>query len=519
MDDDEPEEGRSPQEADYEPEEEEQDPDCPYQSIIQDLNLETGGDVLHIGLPALSPFATVPSILKAVAVAVIASADGAVRVLQIPLAPPEDSRKENVVTEIVRSQIQLSAGGPVPSAIATKFLPADVQGLPVQRRQHDDRHQLLVASADRSLSIWTISITETAMLPENSKRLHKTPLESPTTHLAFHPSSRSSSLLLADHSGAARVFDLRATKTLGRPASSDSAHSRATSIEEPGNWIVAFQAPYRSAKDSLSNSALVRRKKILDAQWVLSGKGIITLLDDGHWGIWDATGSMRRGKNVDEFVIDGYLASAASNEPVESSLPRKGLSKLAPMTPNTRKSKAEQLFTAPAKVSGAAPRGGISVASNHSRSGQADESLVMWYDSDVYSVTSMQSFWQRSNSNGGGLGSLYTPGLAHISDLNLFNENITSISQFSWKSSTTGIGQMNTLRDLLLATESRAIILLALRPPSPSRTLFEVPERPASAYHDQQMLDAGALSTEGLDRMIDSMQAGNAAPRRVGFAS
>lgn len=475
--------------------------------------------MLHVAIPALPPSASIPGILQKVAVIVIASADGSLRTLQIPLAPPEDARKDEFIEQIVRTQIELVASGPLPRAIAIKLLRTEDQATTARTRQQDSAYQFLVACANRSLSIWTAPVVEHAIVADRSKRIHKLALHSPAAHLSFHPSSKSSALLLTDVSGAVRIFDPYATRMPQRPASSGSSHSNAPMTTELGNWVITFQAPFENIKESDVSPALVRRKKVLDAEWVLTGKGILTLLDDGQWGVWDVTGSTRPGKNLQEFVLEGYLASATSSEPAEPTLPKKGLSKLAPMTPNTRKSKAEQLFTAPTKVQGTAARGGISVAANHSRSGQADETVAMWYNSEVYSITSMQSFWQRSTSNGGGIGSLYAPGLSHISDLDLFNENITSLSQFSSRSSSAGIGQMNTQRDLLVSAESRAIVLQALRPSTTTRTLFEVAERPAAAHRDQQMLDAGALGTDGLDRMLDNMQSGNTATRRVGFAS
>jgi hypothetical protein len=142
----------------------------------------------------------------------------------------------------------------------------------------------------------------------------------------------------------------------------------------------------------------------------------------------------------------------------------------------------------------------------------------MWYGNELYSITSMQTFWQRSTNNKGSFGSLYSPGISHITDIRLFHENITSVAHFSAQLSSAGIGQMNTQRDLLISAEHRFIILQALRPPTPSRQLFQqVADRPVS--RDQHMLDAGNLDIDGMDRLLDNMAGGgNRSPRKVGFA-
>lgn len=103
------------------------------------------------------------------------------------------------------------------------------------------------------------------------------------------------------------------------------------------------------------------------------------------------------------------------------------------------------------------------------------------------------------------------------------NENITSISQFSAKVSSSGLGQMNTPRDFLISAEHRFIIHQSTRPPAASKGLFEKALATAAAAptdRDQRMLDAGELDVGGMDRMLDSMaNAGAARTRRVGFAA
>lgn len=509
------------EENEFEADEEELDPDCPYPSIMQELNLDIQQEVLHVAVPSLHSSSLTPPLLRTTALVAIAQSDGGVRLLQIPLAPPADIDKAAVAHQIARSKLGLASDGPIPSDLAMKFYPVDNQAQTGLRRQQEGvEGHLLVAAASRKLKIWIMSVTADTLAGEEEgmfEQAQSVPLSSPATHLAFHPSTRFAQLLLVDVSGSSRIYDPYAQKTLStRPGSSDSQLQAPRATGSPGKWIMTYHAGFPSTKEQDAPPALARRKKILDAKWVLGGKCILALMEDGQWGIWDLTGGLRDSKRGEDFVLDGYLSSAS--HVVDTTKSKKGLSGLAPMTPNTRKAKSEELFGSASKASGVAPGGGISVSSTAPRTGQTDESIVMWFNADVYTITSMQQFWQRSTSNGGGFGSLYAPGLAHITDIDLISENITSISQFRSQSSSAGIGHMNTQRDLLVTGEHRAVILQNLRPATPSRGLFQqqLAERPAS--RDTAMVDTGFGSDlDGINAVLDSMNSANAS-RKVGFA-
>ena len=502
---------------DSETEEEELDSDCPYPSIVQDLNIDMETAVLYVALTPL-PAATValaPGLLKSVALVTVASADGTIRVVQIPLMPPSADSKQEIIAEIKRIQIELSTSGPIPLDLATKITGRGSSQEPSpDNRSGSVEGELLVAVASRSLTIWTIPIIDGELTTTENLQLMKTPLPSTAIKLSFHPSSRATQLLLADESGTVRIYDVHASKASSmQPTSHDSAQSANVA---PGartrTYQTAFQSPGAAPNVPV---ALARRKQILSASWVLAGKAIFVLLEDGEWGIWDFTSSSQSNNKQDDFIIRGFLGSTTSTESTDQAKPKRGLTKLAPMTPNTRKAKAEDLFHGIPKVPGAASRGGISVASSIPRPRGVDESVIIWYDGGVYAITSMQSFWQRSVSGGGGFGSLYSPGLTHLSDINLMNENITAISQFNPNSST--LEQMSLQRDLVISAEHRLVILQSLRPQTLSRVLFEkTAERPTS--RDQKMLDAGQLDIGGMDRMLDSMTTGDNRVRRVGFA-
>lgn len=521
-DDDVPQQESQQLAEDFDDDEEELDPDCPYPSIVQELDYNLEATVTRVAIPSLSNSAITPNVLRGNAVFVVAAADGRTILVHVPLLPPrDDEQKEELARSIAASAVELAPAGRIAMDVAVKFLPIDNQPLTAPKRHQEGiEGHLLIASASRTLNIWSMPVAADATVADDTQLLRRAPVSSPSARLSFHPSTRSAQVLLADATGCARIYDPYASNTQQRrPTSSDSTIEPALSTAEPGRWVMAYHAPFRSGRDTADFSqALAHRKKILDAKWILAGKGILALLEDGQWGIWEAAGSTKAGRSIENFAVEGYLGPAATHDAAEPSNPLKGLSKLAPMTPNTRKAKQEQLFTGTAKIPGTAARGGVSVSPISSYTGQSDESIAMWYNSEVYTITSIQQFWQRSTTSGGSIGSLYSPGLAHLTDIDTMHENITSISHFATKSSSAGIGQMNTRRDLLISAEYQAIIQQTIRPPTPVRQLFQAAERPAN--QDQQMLDAGSLDLDGMDRMLDNITSGIApVARKVGFAA
>ncbi|KXT15519.1 hypothetical protein AC579_3382 [Pseudocercospora musae] len=505
----------------FEEAEEEQDPDCPYPSIIEDLNVDFGSAdkpvaALHLATTSIADNTAAPHVLKSSAIVAAASSDGKLRVLQIPLMPPADEAKERASREIVTSAIELDLGAyhiaNLPASLAVKFLAREHQRSNALIAPNDHVEGfLLVVSAGRTLRTWTIPVTADAIVRDDAENLHTLSLPSPAISVSLHPSPRSSQLLLVDATSAVRMYEpLASPAPRRRPGSSDSTSLLSTTASTPGRWITTFHPAFQPPRDASAVSvAFSRRKKVLDAKWILGGRGALALLEDGEWGIWDVM-SPPKGKSVEEFALNGFLDTAARTETAEPAKQRQGAARLAPSTPNTRKAKQDQLFSGTPKTpSNVAPRGGISISPYSIKAGAGDESVILWYNGQIYSIASIGRFWQQGTSGG-----LYSSSLTHIPNINLMQENVTSISQFASKTAGSGIGSMNTQRDLLVSAEHRAIILQSTRPPTPSRQLFHAAERPVS--RDQQMLEYGELDLDGIDNMLDSM----AAPaRRVDFLS
>lgn len=505
----------------YEVEQDEQDPDCPFPSIIQDVDIDLDADVLRLAVPSFSSFVVpdIPALAKTHMILAVACSNARVLLLTIPLAPPKPGTEQAFIDEEIE-ELELEGDSTIAYDLAVKVMPKDADQSSLARNRPkagrgDTDGRLLVTAVATGLNLWSVNLNLDSISKSGRPLLPIMHSSSSGSIISFHSSSKSGQLLVANRSGNVRIYDAFATGTPDQTTlSREPAPTSYTRHKDVGRWILSYHSPFHASTDS---PALARRKKILAASWVLASRGILVLLENGEWGVWDLTGSTQAGRSCEDFALRGFLGSSSAAEHVESGKHRKTASKLAPMTPNTRKAKAENLFSGTPKASGVAATGGISVALSSDRVGKVDENIIIWYNGDVYSIPSMQAFWQRSTNSGGGFGSLYAPGLTHISDINLMNENITSISQFASKATTTGLGQMNTQKDLLVSAEHRFVILQSLQALVPPKRLFqqELAERPAS--HDHRMLDAGELDLNGMDRVLDSM-AGNGRVRRVGFA-
>lgn len=396
--------------AEFEDDEDEVDPDSPYPPIIQDLDLDLGFSAHCLATATLPSTATrTPQLLRTNAVVALAGLDGSCVVLSIPLKPPSHSAKRQLLHTVLTSRIDLHGRQTVPRSLSVKTVLAHGDGAVGT----DDADHLLVATCAETLQTFRLSIAPDRILYEPVHQPHYIPLPFLAHHVSFHPSPRAMQILVADTAGAARIYDLAPLPApTSRPVSRDSPVVQPFSTIHGGKWITAFLTSFIS-----DPSAVARRKQILDAKWVFGGRAILALLEDGEWGIWDFSGSLRGGRNIVDFVLHGFLGSSLSSEAVQPAQSKKPTSKLAPMTPNTRKAKAEILFTGAPKVAGVAPYGGIFVAlTSSSRTAQQDEAVLMHYGTDLYSIPSLQSLWQRS-STGTTTGPYQATSIIHITDM------------------------------------------------------------------------------------------------------
>jgi hypothetical protein len=568
-DDDEPAQAATQQpapEAEFEDEEEELDPSQPYPSFVQQLRLALNTQVLHIAVPqiptvsSLRPADTVPAILTKKLVFAVTCADCTVRVITLPLSPPPDSVKEkpySAQSQFGEETVKVHAHQSIPRGVTITWTSRseskdqsdddmDIDGegdarmgrhRPTsrsrQRNQVEEGFDLLVATHSAELGgllkIWRFQLAEASLIATHPIAPYKTvTLRKPASRVTFntaqYPKRRHSQLLIADSTGTARIYDMIASGSR-RPRASGGQ-------SETGAFIGTFRSTFQSVKSNAHTpAALATRKPIIDATWVSDGRHILLLLADGEWGVWDIDRSgPSPPANPSAFSLRGYVGTAEkeANASGASSPKRTGRSLLAPMTPNTRRKKEETLFQGSASTSVFALRGGISIASLPSSSGTASEdSVIIWYGSEVYRIADLAKFWARTASANSG-NSLPSPGLAQIQDITLFGEAITSISQFE---TTSQASRMAVPRETLVSAERRLIIGTSTSKPlgRDVNTMFaqEQAEDDEARRTDQALLSHGELDLGGMDRLLEDMNGsgtisksltlGN--PRKVLFAS
>ncbi|KAF2623370.1 hypothetical protein BU25DRAFT_177902 [Macroventuria anomochaeta] len=557
--------------AEFEEEEEELDPDQPYPSIVQQVHLSFNTEVLHIAVPqvptvsALRPAETIPAIFSKKLVFTATCADSTIRVVTLPLSLPPHAAREKPWSassqygeEVIKFHGHQSIARGVTMTWTSRGEPSakhetddevdvdaegDVGATPGRRRRKQQSRSrsrpgtaagfdILVATHSAELGglfkIWRFELTETSVNGAHPIAPYKTvTLRKPASSIAFntaqYPKRRHSQLLITDLTGTARVYDPFAPASRKRSASGQS---------EPGAFTTMFRSTFESVKsNSLTPPILATRKAILDAAWTCDGRHILALLADGEWGVWDCDQSgPSPPADPAAFSLRGFVGTAekegSSNGP--SSPKRGGRSSLAPMTPNTRRRKEDNLFHGSSSGIAVPTRGGVSVASSTSANGTVSEdSVIIWYGSEVYRIADLTKFWTRNASASRGQ-SLPGPGLTQIHDIPLLGESITSITQFD---TTAAASRMAIGRDILIAAEHRLIISAGTNQPlgRDLGAVFALPpaEEEDSRRADQALLTRGELDIGGMDRLLEDMESSGSGlksltmgnPRKVLFAS
>jgi hypothetical protein len=562
-----------PPEAEFEDEEEELDPDQPYPSIIQHLRLALNTEVLHIAIPqipvvsALRSADTIPAIFSKNIVFTVACADYGVRVITLPLNPPSNDAKEtssgskSQFGEVILRIPNHAGHQSIPKGVTMTWTARNEPRLGEQsdddmdvdaeedttmtpRRRNAKRRQsrsrsgrrggaegydLLVASHSAEigglLKIWRFELTETAVKASNPFAAYQSlTLRKPATRIAFntaqYPKRRHSQLLITDSSGIARIYDPFATASRKRQAGGNT---------EPGSYVALFRTTFEPPQSNVPGPpVLTSRKSIIDATWASDGHSILAILADGEWGVWDVDRSgPKPPSDPSAFSIRGYVGTRESTRVNEkTSSPKKNSrSSLVPMTPNTRKTKEEHLFHGASSNPSTPTKGGVSVASLPPINGSVPEdSVVVWYGSDVYRIPNLAQFWGRAASAGDN--SLSRPTMSKVHGITLFGEAINSVGQFE---TTAKDVRLAIPRDILFTTDHRLLITTNATQLS-ERDLNvgferEQAEEEETRRFDRAMLARGELDLGGMDRLLEDMEGsgtrstvlGN--PRKVLFAS
>jgi hypothetical protein len=462
-------------------------------------------------------------------VAAVACADGSVGLLKIPMTPPNAESKER---QALRENVFLAHAGhgswgeqmftiPNPSGsqnilsgISLAFAPRALTSSTEDDMDNDDvvdncapnRWDALIASytsnLTNALSIHKIPISSdgqsfatdeadqdllwrSQLLPSNlaSAQLHV------STNSAMEQYPR---VLVALANGPVKIFECCQPSNMDR-----------------GRWLLSLYPGITA-----SPNGVAQHRPVLDAKWVLDGDGIVVLMADGEWGVWDLsagkTSKTIAGGIPTKFSTSGWISG--SSMPSISSKGSSGIpdarSKLAPMTPATRKIRQDALFSESLPQSSFSRAGGICVdlvAISATR--RVDENLLIWHGDKIVTLPNLRSHLQAKLKGAGSLfGSSGGSYIREASYANLDGEVRSAVASFPM-----GINAPTGLRapkqDILVSGESRFVILAS--PLSESQKIAAHSDAGHETVVDQKLLERGELDVNGMDRILDGMANGS----------
>ena len=538
----------------------------PYEPVVQTLDLPLGVEVLHLAFPQLpadahrSGLESLPILFSQKLVVAVACSDFSIRVLLIPLLPPSPQSKSrlelsqsasNLVVEKSMSgeQVLVLSGGTthrsIPKGVSMSATsnpsddPEDIymgendastktpdqagnNSRPVSRsrsrsRPEDLQWDLLIASHSADLSglllIHRIPILagKAGLSPERHIPWRIQHLASPALSVHFnpalYPASRHSQLLIAEAKGVVRILDCL-------------PQSKAAE----GSWRLSIYTDFETLPNSTS-----RRKPILDARWVLGGKAILLLLADGKWGIWDlenagpkpTDGTNPPGSTSAEswtkFALESWVGHTLKSRQLlkGSSTKTESRSKLAPMTPGTRKIRQQALFTEPTPQPDGPVRGGLSVSPVPDASSirADDEAVLIWHGSTIAVIPSLSIHWQnkaRKSGNLFGSGAKGEPKM--INNIQLGGESCKEASLIPSHTRRGSTKDDAPHPEVLVTGDHRIAIVTS--PIAEPQIPFSPPSPLLSSTADQQLLARGDLDVDGMDRILSSMSNSQTTPTR-----
>jgi hypothetical protein len=596
LDDDVPEPAPSTtQPAEFEEEDEEIDPSEPYLKILRTINIPFGTAARHLAIPHIPshasqvPAGAYPPIYSTHIIVAVACDDLLVRLVSLPLTPPPQEAKDNSAWGVQIVKIGPTSHQDLLSSITVTHTssPADSDDeVDKGKSRSRSRSRLgntaaipgnlkggqqwcfMIASTSPTAGglllvhqLPSTSDTALSTLPESSVLLQRQYFRSPLIGSMIHfnpsayPAERHSNILITfPDAGCVKIYqalpDPNSAYSSGRRGSAatmDSATSSSRSFPvsatRPGRLLLTLYTGFIQSSDSVS---MARRKRVLDATWVLGGRAVLVLLEDGEWGVWDVEGAgppsasnrnLFRGQDnvcgiqggaLTRFSLKGFITSPVDGAPKtqQAELKDTKSGRLAPMTPHTRKVRSDGLFrgSASRNLSTATPsrftQGFIRVTEHQTpnlstTAGPVRESILLSLGNINLSIPSLLALWRAESSGKGSLDSSGTVRLTSFSALQLGGEQQRSVAALPQLPDTTPIApfgpRSGRLMDVLISTDNRLIMLVSpISEPQPSALVSQgVDVASARTDTDQLLLTQGELDIDGVDRILDSMTSGN----------
>jgi hypothetical protein len=532
----------------FEDEETELDPSRPYEPILRHVDIPLGTRVLGLAMPSLLPEKarslgyTVPPILTTSIVISVVCADSKLRVVSLPLAPPHQSTK---VSDLNIKTITLNATvshNEIPKGVSITFTSdsGDKDEDLGQSRSRQKSSQpttvataqwnLLVAThaaeASGTLLVYRIPIGQAAdgsyiLSAKDVQSPQKQSLPAPAANISFnpspYPSARHAHLLVAFPDGYVKILACSASK-----GNKDASPNEKP--EREGKWLLTLYPGFQQ-----SSSALGRRKMIIDAAWVLSGKAVMVLLADGEWGVWDIEGAgpgSEPGPLVGQSSVHGVTGGSlttysVSGRIVGSSQPNKSQTasndsseqrgKFAPMTPSSRRVREDTLFKGAQPLAAPSFEGEIAVVQiNSSRAALPDESILIRHGNQIATIPSLLSLWRNSVKAAGTFDASNRCRVSPLGNINLLGERLNGIAHLPSPFRTESDGDDDQQDYEILIIAEHRLIILARDLSGLSTMTTKLEPRVSinlqqSAENDQLMLSQGQLDVDGMDRVLTSM--------------
>ena len=504
-------------EEDFLDEEQDYDPNTPYLSMLEQLDVPFGLAVSSVAVPAIpysvqsAEFRRLPEIVQRHIIITTVCADNSIRIVTLPLLPPHPRTRKRVTRvqkgksyvvgtglwgEKVYSLQSTSAYQTLPKGISVALVPQIVKQSAESETDRIDESQ----NTGGVSGLWDLLVASHAHDLTGILRVHKIGLPNKDLNLCGENNAATQDWLWREQRllRPARSIHLHASqKTLGS--------NPVILVIEPHGAIRTYRCDPASASDSgswgiavfpdLESADPARTKSLLDAKLVLGGNAIATVSSESTWALYDlkhvtgamptktvATGSI--GKSV--VGLDGNTAGVT-----------KLGSKMAPMTPGTRKARQEKLFAGPSQKPSTCPNGGIFLAS-------ANDSMTVWHGDRMSTISNLHSYLDRTPQE------LRNPLAAKAS--HQIRELSLAISGPSPTSLAIIAGPYSSARERavqpdVLVTGQRSMTIITpplTGPPAPVRFLAaEVEDDTAQ----QKLLTQGDLSIEGVDRMLARLEA------------
>ncbi|KAL8655401.1 MAG: hypothetical protein Q9210_000899 [Variospora velana] len=538
--------------------EDDYDSSTPCDSLVQSIKLPFGTAVLQIAVPYIPTDAlqqhhkTLPALYTKNLVVAVVCSDSSVRLVILPLAPPTESAKRkseatdkrfvaNKQSGVYGERTLVISGGSdyqgIPKCVALTLTHAlvetssnldmdrdDVKPGSVTSIDHRSTSRRWTRSRSRSrakIEAWDILVASCSSNASSPLLIHRAAMSSngsrveidrvpwsiqhvrsPLVSLHFHPAlpgdEMNGRLLAAESNGMVKILSCLFTGASPR-----------------SSCLVSLNTNYQPLRGNRGT-----RQHILDAQWMLGGKAVLALLEDGEWGLWDLEGyglRFPRGTiraqtpRLDlyfSFAICDYIGRGPNTFKTNEANPptQDGFKavRIDSTTPDTRRIRQQNLFSGPLRDRDRPARGCISTIPNESCR-TIDEAVLLWHNDDLLVIPSLRTYWENRVKGYGNLFGNGSKGEATIlSNVPLRGERHTSVSLLPMSDDST----YNDFAgySVLVTGETRFVLVTG-----PSGGEQAKLRQPASPPTDQKLLEQGDLDLDGMQRVLTNMSEWQAA--------